>query len=390
MNNKYKQKSENNEIRKKKKKQWFTLVELIVVITILAILWTIAFISLQSYTKNARDWVRVSDINNISKWIVLYQAKSWILPLPEQFTTINASWTIIRYQWIAWLSVLNTAWLWNLQQWAWKDPVTWEYYTYSTDWNMFQYQLVWYFESLAFNYKFSNKLISKLNIIENVNSMYTWAIIRTFWDDLWIIWDQVLNKPINETMNWTWSIDIRNTTNIYNVLFNASDEIVWTWWQLFSQIYNRDKVLLNNPSLAPLDDSLIWYWDMETTTIIWSNTYMKDLSKYSNDCNFYSNDLEFVDWVKWKWLNSTDLSLWFTAPCWNWNLDEELNFTNFTYSFFYYRKWYNIWFYNATNQWRRSEIFAFPNWHYVFSVRSSFYWDKFYLEYWRPNLVSWL
>lgn len=33
----------------------FTLVELIVVITILAILWTIAFISLQWYTRDARS-----------------------------------------------------------------------------------------------------------------------------------------------------------------------------------------------------------------------------------------------------------------------------------------------------------------------------------------------
>ncbi len=43
----------------------FTLAELIVVITILAILGTIAFISLQGYTKDARDGVRVADMTNI-------------------------------------------------------------------------------------------------------------------------------------------------------------------------------------------------------------------------------------------------------------------------------------------------------------------------------------
>jgi prepilin-type N-terminal cleavage/methylation domain-containing protein len=47
---------------------WFTLVELIIVITILGILATIAFISFQWYTKDARDWVRISDIKSIYSW----------------------------------------------------------------------------------------------------------------------------------------------------------------------------------------------------------------------------------------------------------------------------------------------------------------------------------
>ena len=53
------------------KKQAFTLVELIVVITILAILGTIAFISLQGYSADARNSKRVQDLNNISSAINL-------------------------------------------------------------------------------------------------------------------------------------------------------------------------------------------------------------------------------------------------------------------------------------------------------------------------------
>ncbi|MDF1682370.1 MAG: type II secretion system protein [Patescibacteria group bacterium] len=48
-------------------KKAFTLVELIVVITILAVLGTIAFISLQGYSGEARDSKRLSDVNNLSK-----------------------------------------------------------------------------------------------------------------------------------------------------------------------------------------------------------------------------------------------------------------------------------------------------------------------------------
>ena len=47
-------------------KQAFTLVELIVVITILAILWTIAFISLQGYSADARNSKRNNDINSLA------------------------------------------------------------------------------------------------------------------------------------------------------------------------------------------------------------------------------------------------------------------------------------------------------------------------------------
>lgn len=52
----------------------FTLVELIVVITILAILGTIAFISLQGYSAEARDSKRISDVSNIAKKVSLMVA----------------------------------------------------------------------------------------------------------------------------------------------------------------------------------------------------------------------------------------------------------------------------------------------------------------------------
>jgi prepilin-type N-terminal cleavage/methylation domain-containing protein len=56
-------------------KNAFTLVELIVVITILAILGTIAFISLQGYSADARNSKRTSDIGNIQSAISLKQVE---------------------------------------------------------------------------------------------------------------------------------------------------------------------------------------------------------------------------------------------------------------------------------------------------------------------------
>ncbi|MDD3144876.1 MAG: two-component regulator propeller domain-containing protein [Candidatus Gracilibacteria bacterium] len=62
-------------MKTKKGGQGFTLVELIVVITILAILGTIAFINLQGYSGSARDSKRESDISNILKKVSVEQIK---------------------------------------------------------------------------------------------------------------------------------------------------------------------------------------------------------------------------------------------------------------------------------------------------------------------------
>ncbi len=51
----------------KLKNKAFTLVELIVVVTILAILWTIAFISFTWHTRNANNSKIINDIRNLTK-----------------------------------------------------------------------------------------------------------------------------------------------------------------------------------------------------------------------------------------------------------------------------------------------------------------------------------
>lgn len=70
-------------------KNAFTLVELIVVITILAILGTIAFISLQGYSADARNSKRTSDLGNIQSAISLKMVEG--TPLMSFITENTAS-----------------------------------------------------------------------------------------------------------------------------------------------------------------------------------------------------------------------------------------------------------------------------------------------------------
>jgi prepilin-type N-terminal cleavage/methylation domain-containing protein len=51
----------------------FTLVELVVVITILAILGTIGFLSIQGYSASARDSSRIGNLVNLQKGLSVWK-----------------------------------------------------------------------------------------------------------------------------------------------------------------------------------------------------------------------------------------------------------------------------------------------------------------------------
>ncbi|MDD2907427.1 MAG: InlB B-repeat-containing protein, partial [Candidatus Gracilibacteria bacterium] len=105
-------------------KKAFTLVELIVVITILAILGTIAFINLQGYSISARDSKRISDINNIMKKVGIESSKGTSLSSLINTTKTNTGLTIDGNNTA--LSIQGTANFLNLKEDgnSFKDPIT--------------------------------------------------------------------------------------------------------------------------------------------------------------------------------------------------------------------------------------------------------------------------
>jgi len=122
-----------------KNKKAFTLVELIVVITILAILWTIWFISFAGYNVIARDTIRVSDLNNLSKVISLYRVEKWKFPKVTNSIDVSFSWATIWKQGSYGIdSHIDSQSLSNIP----TDPLTWNEYAYSTTIGTWEYQ-VW-------------------------------------------------------------------------------------------------------------------------------------------------------------------------------------------------------------------------------------------------------
>ena len=123
-----------------KQKKAFTLVELIVVITILAILWTIAFISLQWYSKDARDSIRISDVSSMKTALELFHLNSGKYPMPDDNEVVDYGWETLWYQWDFWNTVISS--LSRSMSEVPTDPLTDKKYVFSVVNNKNEFELL--------------------------------------------------------------------------------------------------------------------------------------------------------------------------------------------------------------------------------------------------------
>jgi len=224
-------------------KKAFTLVELIVVITILAILWTIAFISLQWYSRDARDWTRISDIKSTEVWLELFSIKVWKYPVPDNS---------VAYTW--WSAVITQGILW---EWVTRntklnkivvDPLTKANYVYSTFWNWRYYQLAADVENLQAS------IVSQANAATPTSSLVRWNY--TFDPTL----PSIILVPSSVTSSW---------------IFDKNVCFVLNWWK---NTLNNCVEKKSQMDLLSFEPNLVAYWDMESVFSSWWTDYLKDLS----------------------------------------------------------------------------------------------------------------
>ena len=381
-----------------KNKQAFTLVELIVVITILAILWTIAFISLQWYSKDARDSTRLADLKSIEKALEFQLLKGSKIPKPDDFVEITASWTTISYQWYAWDGVL-----WKISvHWKGKDPLGDTYYTYLTDTKFSNYQLMWFLEWWEL-VSYGKNILNQTKAID-----YSERHPLVRWKPLWIIVNSVTKEPIQVT--WT-GIDIVTEIDEYTAYLTNDKIITWTGSEL-AKIWSRIETFKSCKEIIDkywywINDWIyrinpIWNWfevycDMTTDwggwtlvlsvwnhkvidgwTTTWLNEYLlismwiwwklsdELINKiYTQQLRVTSDNVSFIDtklyakFVSWKQWNYTlnwyqtehmkisslyDVDANYTSPQWLWiNTD---NPTRFAFNHWWTLDvWYNYWDY---------------------------------------------
>ncbi len=258
------------------KKVAFTLVELIVVITILAILWTIAFLSFQWYSRDARDSVRLADLETIKKSLEMFQIQRWFLPEPSYYWTITYSWAEAWKQWTVWESVISN--LSNISKIP-SDPLTHTEYTYSRLNTKNKYELgcilEWYTASNLYIWSTYANWLKQwyAHIVWNYNQVAfkvsTWGL------------DYILSVPsiISSTIDDTDLLSIINNNNL-----------VFNWFKNLPHSYNGTSYdvnwwfeFINNP--------IVFTWDVRE---IYSDEgkrldFISDLkSKYSNNVSINS------------------------------------------------------------------------------------------------------
>ncbi len=195
------------------KKNWaFTLVELIVVITILAILWTIGFVSMQWFSGNARESSRISDITSMQRMLEYYKLKNWTFPLPDSPTSISASGTLIGYQGYAGRNLLNTIWF----SADGKDPLDGSYYTYYMLDGKSHIQILSLIEKpFSSDFELTQKAYSA-----TTQTRYP----KVYGNKLWVITD--LNNIPLQSLSGTGTVDIIQTNSSY--IAHVSDSVTYT------------------------------------------------------------------------------------------------------------------------------------------------------------------
>ncbi|EKE27736.1 MAG: hypothetical protein ACD_3C00161G0003 [uncultured bacterium (gcode 4)] len=266
-------------------KKAFTLVELIVVIVILAILATIAFLSFSSQSGSARDSVRLSDATNIRKWLELRQAIGWSIPLPANpktytwwATATGVSWVMIT-EWTVNNSILSTL------SAGIKDP-SWSEYRYSTIsqwWQPLYYQLALELENpTSLRENVVNPFIAMSEIIASADDT-TSKIVQLKWNYMFDPSLPSLFILSGSTSSASWWI--------YNP--DVCFALDWSATNTFSSKDNC--VAKKDMNLKDYDNSLVWYWDMETLTADWK---LKDISGNGND-GVFSGGMTYGNALTW-------------------------------------------------------------------------------------------
>lgn len=148
--------------------KWFTLVELIVVIAILAILATIWFISMQGYAKSARQSTRVADLQTIGRSIEYFKIESGYYPEPTNPFNVTFSGSLAWKQWIFWEDTRKES---RRISEVPLDPLTKNPYTYSVTNNGQEYEL-WAISEISFSS--NTQSIPLVSQLYAANSFYTY------------------------------------------------------------------------------------------------------------------------------------------------------------------------------------------------------------------------
>ncbi len=229
-------------------KQAFTFVELIVVITILAILATIWFWTYQSYLAGGRDTNRLVQLWDIHDGLERYSINSR-LPFPEDMIEIQANGNTFAYQGYAWEGVVKAIGY----DGGWKDIEYGTYLTYMLWNNQRDFQIMTYIDD--------NQLLSDTIISSSyANQNYTAKYPKVLGAPLWVLVEDLTNAPLQE-------IDAVSTAWLFDVV-TGSGEII-SYFTDTNKIVTRQggdiSMIIPDKSCKRIQELWKWKWSGEYT-----------------------------------------------------------------------------------------------------------------------------
>ena len=260
----------------------FTLVELIVVITILAILWTIAFISLQWYSTNARDSTRISDISSMKSSLELYQLDAGKYPLPTQWVNITYSWAIVWNQWTFWETVFANVEKLNKIP---TDPLTDKEYTYSVISTRNEYEISWVMEWDTISYW--PPLTPPYQGGGLATEAYAWTTEAT----AYVTWNY--NWVITKTLNW----NACKILSLPTILTN--DTSITDLQDIITQkrfVYNWFKNLASSFKWSRFKED--WWFDFQPAQLIAYSDTGSCANLTANTTEWQNARVTLLDWLK--------------------------------------------------------------------------------------------
>ena len=343
------------------KRKAFTLVELIVVITILAILWTIAFISLSWYSKEARDSKRITDTSSLLSKINIEQTK-WT-PLSDLITigepvTLQILWEnnpnvqsfreanfktlkedeknfrdpSNKFQnyplayaiWWTWKDAYKFIQIATISEKENKAVIKWNYYRSENPNDAKSLFVIWEIE-----------LEDSADILPYIIwESWTWTCIATSIDWYNLNSKNHLNK---ETSTKAWKV-LNNWIQTLEQNFACVDWIFKKYWEekiinKCDEEYSWDEEIKDCNKFPKLNQACIWLpewtewnsvssitqrwdWNDWSPSLIWTHNNLAS----TKDCFFKCINEPFWDWYKCVWQWSSDITWWYVFREESWNI----------------------------------------------------------------------
>ena len=259
----------------------FTLIELIITISILAVLTTISSLVLLNWLDQSRDVSREAWLQNISAALNNTLYNHWTVPAPNTPTKgiTSGDTLLLGTWWVFWTWAFNEIGgeLTDLP----KDPAYDDFYIYNTNFQGNKFQLMAFMEEEN-RLSFTNRAIAR-----DYEQTYPYVA----WEQLGIILSGN-NKPLNHERD---EIDIQENSDEYQVFFNNENKIEdlnWTW---------KRKIIENYWNVKCWPDHEETFDDDEIPTRLCNNWVPSELDENEKErkCTNEVNEEIFVQ-CKWN------------------------------------------------------------------------------------------